>query len=397
MNAPTMFRAQTGLIGDHAMKRMTGRAQESILASVGAHSPALAESMVDHGFGRIISQTTLGYGERELETIAMLGAMGGCESQLRTHLGFALDHGLAPEEVIASVEQVSVYAGYPRALTMLRIAREVMQDKGEKLLVANAFSLRDHNTCLFDSGGDKPAMILLHALGLDWRMWSRVIPQLIPHFRVIAYDLRGFGGAAFAPHVHDLAHYAQDVADLMDRLALPSAHIVGLSLGGSIALEFALQRPECVHDLIVIAATAWSFPAFEERACSAEALGMEAQVVPSLTRWFRADDLAENGWAVRYARNCVRRADVTGWSSAWRVLAGISLDGGLDKIAIPMRIIAGEADQSTPPALMNRLANGALRSFEVIGDAPHMVALTHPDDLADSILKPPPKSAVVDC
>ncbi len=53
-----------------------------------------------------------------------------------------------------------------------------------------------------------------------------------------------------------------------------------------------------------------------------------------------------------------------------------------------MRIIAGETDQSTPPTLMNRLANGARRSFEVIGDAPHMVALTHPDDLAASILKP---------
>lgn len=380
--------AQTGQIGDHAMQRMTGRAQETILASVGAHSPVLADSLVHHAFGKIIGQTTLGYGERELETIAMLGAMGGCESQLRTHLGFALDCGLAPEEIIASVEQVSVYAGYPRALTMLRIAREVMQDKGAELLVAKAFSQRDHDTCLFDSGGGKPAMILLHALGLDWRMWSRVIPRLTPHFRVIAYDLRGFGGAAFAPPVRDLAHYAQDVAELMDRLALPSARIVGLSLGGSIALELALQQPERVQDLTVIAATAWAFPAFEERARAAEAGGMEAQVIPSLARWFRAGDLAANDWSVRYARNCVRRSNFTDWSAAWRALAGISLDGRLDGIAVPMRIIAGECDQSTPPALMNRLADGAPRTFEVIGYAPHMVALTHPEDLGAAILKP---------
>lgn len=388
MSAPTMPPVQASLIGDHAMKLMTGRAQETILASVGAYSPVLADSLSNHAFGKIIGQTTLGYGERELETVAMLGAMGGCEGQLRPHLGFALDCGLTPEEIIASVEQVSVYAGYPRALTMLRIAREVMQDKGQELLVANAFALRDHDTCLFDSGGDKPVMILLHALGLDWRMWSRVIPQLTPHFRVIAYDLRGLGGAAFAPQVRDLAHFAQDVADLMDRLALSSAHIVGLSLGGSIALEFALQQPERVADLTVIAATAWSFPAFEDRACAAEAQGMEAQVIPSLTRWFRADDLAVNDWSVRYARNCVRRANVADWSAAWRVLAGISMDRRLDQIAVPMRVIAGECDQSTPPALMNRLADGARRSFEVIGDAPHMVALTHPDDLAASILKP---------
>lgn len=85
MSAQTISRVQTGLIGDHAMKRMTGEMQETILASVSAHSPVLAESLVGHAFGKIIGETTLGYGERELETITMLGAMGGCESQLRTH------------------------------------------------------------------------------------------------------------------------------------------------------------------------------------------------------------------------------------------------------------------------------------------------------------------------
>lgn len=388
MSARTMPRAQTGLIGDHAMKRMTGQAQETILASVGAHSQVLAESLVDHAFGKIIGQATLGYGARELETISMLGAMGGCEDQLRAHLGFALDSGLVPEEIMASVEQVSVYAGYPRALTMQRIAREVMQDKGEELLVAKPFPLRDHDTCLFDSGGDRPPLILLHALGLDWRMWSRVIPVLTPHFRVIAYDLRGFGGAAFAPEVCNLAHYAQDVADVMERLTLPQAHITGLSLGGSIALELALQQPGRVRELTVIAATAWSFPAFEDRAQHAELQGMEAQIIPSLTRWFRASDLATNGWPVRYARNCVRRASVADWSGAWRALAGLSFDGRLDGITAPMRIIAGECDQSTPPELMRRLTVGTRRSFEVIGEAPHMIALTYPEELAAEILKP---------
>lgn len=264
----------------------------------------------------------------------------------------------------------------------------MIQEKGEALLTAKLFSLRDHDTRLFDSGGAKPPLILLHALGLDWRMWSRVIPRLMPHFRVIAYDLRGFGGAAFAPGVRDLAHYAKDVVDVMDRLALSQAHIAGLSLGGSIALEFALQQPGRVHDLTVIAATAWSFPAFGERARLAETQGMEAQVVPSLTRWFRASDLAANGWSVRYARNCVRQAAVADWSAAWRALDGISLDGRLDGLIAPMRIIAGACDQSTPPELMSRLDDGAHRSFDIIEDAPHMIALTHPEELAAAILMP---------
>lgn len=377
---------QVAAIGRHTMQAITGEAMDGILATVGSHSPQLASNLVTHAFGSVIVDAPLGHDARELATIAMLGAMGGCEGQLRTHLGFALDCGLAPEEIVACAEHVSVYAGYPRSLTMLRIASEVLKERGEELLVARPFQLRDHTTHLFDSGGGKPPMVLLHALGLDWRMWSRVIPLLTPHYRVIAYDLRGFGGAAFAPKVQNLAHYAGDVVDLIARLGLPQAHITGLSLGGSIALELALQRPDLVAGLTVIAATAWSFPAFEERARAAESEGMEAQIVPSLTRWFRAGDLAVNGWPVRYARNCVRRAAIADWSAAWCALAGISLESRLDDIRISMRIIAGEYDQSTPPNLMEGLVPASGRDFTIVPGAPHMLALTHPEELGSAIV-----------
>lgn len=376
---------QVAAIGRYAMQAITGEAMDGILATIGSHSPQLAGNLVTHAFGSVIADPALGHGARELATITMLGAMGGCENQLRTHLDFALDCGLVPEEIAACAEHVSVYAGYPRALTMLRIAREVLQERGGELLVAQPFHLRDHTTRLFDSGGDKPPMLLLHALGLDWRMWSRVIPLLTPHYRVIAYDLRGFGGAAFAPQVRDLAHYAEDVADLLDRLNLSQAHITGLSLGGSIVLELTLQRPDLIAGLTVIAATAWSFPAFEERAHAAETDGMEAQIIPSLTRWFRAGDLAVNGWPVRYARNCVRRAAIADWSAAWRSLAGISLEGRLGDIQAPMRIVAGDCDQSTPPSLMEGLVQGFKRVFTIIPDAPHMLALTHPEEVGKAI------------
>ncbi len=265
----------------------------------------------------------------------------------------------------------------------------VLQERGVGALVAQAFPLHDHTTCLFDSGGEGSPIVLLHALGLDWRMWSRVIPLLTPHHRVVAFDLRGFGGAAFAPQVRDLAHYAADVAELLDRLDLSQAHIAGLSLGGSIALELALQRPDLVAGLSVIAATAWPFPAFEERARAAETAGMEAQVIPSLTRWFRPADLAANAWPVRYARNSVRRASISDWSAAWRALAGIGLEGRLSEVRAPTRIIAGECDQSTPPNLMEGLVTGGCRDFTVLQSAPHMLALTHPEELGKAILADP--------
>lgn len=369
-------------IGLHAMRRVTGGAMENILSATADRSPRLASNLVSHAFGSVIADAALSVGDREMETIAMLGALGGCEAQLRTHIGFALDCGLSPEEVMASAEHVSVYAGYPRALTMARIVGQVITERGASLLPAYPFVLRDHTTTVFDSGGDRPPMVLLHALGLDWRMWSSVIPQLVPHHRVIALDLRGFGAAAGSPQVTDLAHYATDIADLLERLGIGQAHVTGLSLGGTIALELGLQRPDLVSGLTVIAATAWSFPAFEERAQAAESDGLEAQIVPSLTRWFRPSDLARNDWPTRYARNCVRAASIDGWCAAWRVLANLSLDARLASLDAPVSIIAGELDQSTPPELMRLLAS----RITIIPDAPHIIALTHPLALAKAIL-----------
>ncbi|MBX7483464.1 alpha/beta fold hydrolase [Qipengyuania qiaonensis] len=82
---------------------------------------------------------------------------------------------------------------------MACLVEEIAAEHGETLVTARPFPLRDHTTALFDSGGEKPPMVLLHELGLDWRMWSRVIPRLTPHHRVVAIDLRGFGAAAGAP------------------------------------------------------------------------------------------------------------------------------------------------------------------------------------------------------
>lgn len=147
-------------------------------------------------------------------------------------------------------------------------------------------------------------------------------------------------------------------------------------------VERGVDRTLGISPLTVIAATAWPFPAFEERAQAAENDGLEAQIIPSLTRWFLPGDLAHNDWPTRYARNCVRAASAEEWAAAWRVLATLALEERLDALEPPVSIIAGEVDRSTPPELMRRLAADTV----VIPDAPHMIALTHPAELAQAIL-----------
>lgn len=373
-------------IGWKELSAIDGQRGEQTVATIGETSVTLADTLVEHAFGRVFAQTTLSRRERELVTLGVLGAIGGAEPQLAVHLDAALRVGVHPDELVALAEHMSVYAGYPRALNLLRDVRAAIGKSGAPApLPARTVTLGDHRTRVFDSGGDKPALVLVHALGLDYRMWREVIPRLTDRFRVIAHDLRGFGAAAGAPVAAGLATYAADLVDLLDRLVIDTAHVVGLSLGGSIAQELALRRPDRMRSLTIIASTAWPFDAFAERARAAERDGMSAQVIPSLTRWFRPEDLAQGGWTVRYARDAVERAFVADWVAGWHALATIETGKRLVQIGVPTHVIAGEVDASTPPKLMKRMLEIPGATYAEIAGAPHMVSLTHPCELADAI------------
>lgn len=374
-------------IGWHELTAIDGDRGMQTVASVAETSPLLADNLIQHAFGKTFAPTTLSRREREIITLGILGAIGGAEPQLRIHLDAALRVGAHPDELIALAEHMSVYAGYPRALNLLREVRAALEiNHLFKPLAYRRISLGDHETRVFDSGGEQPAVVLVHALGLDLRMWREVIPILKEKFRVIAYDLRGFGAATGAPPASGLITYADDLSNLLIQLEIPKAHIVGLSLGGSIAQTFALSSPARFLSLTVIASTAWPFDAFSKRAEAAKSEGMQAQVVPSLTRWFRPEDLAVNNWAVRYARDSVERAFVTDWVAGWQALATIDTGKKLGEIRVKTHIIAGELDTSTPPELMEGFLEIPGSTFEIIKNAPHMISLTSPVNLAEAIL-----------
>ena len=86
---------------------------------------------------------------------------------LRIHLEAALKVGADPDELVALAEHIAVYAGFPRALNLLREARNVLEGLGRPLpLPATRFDMGDHETLVTDTGGDRPPLVLVHALGL---------------------------------------------------------------------------------------------------------------------------------------------------------------------------------------------------------------------------------------
>jgi len=96
--------------------------------------------------------------------------------------------------------------------------------------------------------GQGPPLVLIHGMATDHRLWSPQIDELAAHYQLINYDMRGFGASSrpTAPYRAE-----DDLRCLLENLEIPSVHLLGLSLGSSVATRFALAYPEMTRSLIV--------------------------------------------------------------------------------------------------------------------------------------------------
>lgn len=102
--------------------------------------------------------------------------------------------------------------------------------------------------------GEGPPVVFVHGHGGAWQNWLEQLPALAPAHRVIAFDLPGFGASPLPRDPITVQGYARIVDELMGRLGVDPAAVVGNSLGGFIAAELALVAPERVERLVLVSA-----------------------------------------------------------------------------------------------------------------------------------------------
>jgi 3-oxoadipate enol-lactonase len=103
----------------------------------------------------------------------------------------------------------------------------------------------------YEEAGTGPPLVLIHEGVADSTMWDEHVPVLERTRRVIRYDLPGYGRSPLPPGPFS---HVRDLAALLDRLGVERAAVVGVSVGGRIALEFALEHPDRVEALVLVAA-----------------------------------------------------------------------------------------------------------------------------------------------
>lgn len=108
---------------------------------------------------------------------------------------------------------------------------------------------RGHASVLTAGDSHAPALFLIHGLGATKSSWLPAVPALATRFRVVALDLPGFGGSSKPLGAYTAAWFSEHVFALMDALGYESAYVAGNSMGGRIALEMAMDRPERIRAL----------------------------------------------------------------------------------------------------------------------------------------------------
>lgn len=108
----------------------------------------------------------------------------------------------------------------------------------------------------YEEAGSGDPLVLVMGLGGDLQAWALQVPALASHFRVITFDNRGAGRTSAPDRPYSIAGMADDLGRLLDHLGIEKAHILGFSMGGYIAQEFALKYPARVDRLILLATAA---------------------------------------------------------------------------------------------------------------------------------------------
>ena len=119
-------------------------------------------------------------------------------------------------------------------------------------LKPSELSLHGHRIS-YRTGGHGPALLLLHGITNSSETWERVAPRLAERFTVIAPDLLGHGQSATPRGDYSLGAHASCARDVLTALGVERATVVGHSLGGGIAMQFAYQFPERCERLVLVA------------------------------------------------------------------------------------------------------------------------------------------------
>jgi len=242
----------------------------------------------------------------------------------------------------------------------------------------------EHDGCSlhYEEYGHGSPVLLVHGLGSSCQDWEYQIPALAAHYRVIAVDVRGHGRSDKPRERYSIPGFSADIEALLDHLHLGPVHLVGLSMGGMIGFQLAVDQPQLLKSLTIVNSAPEvkiksldDFKQFAKRWLLARLLPMETIGKALGKNLFPKPEQADlrHKIAKRWAQN-EKRAYLASFSA----IVGWGVQEKLSRISCPTLIVTADRDY-TPVALKQAytdLIPGA--KMIVIEDSRHATPLDQP-------------------
>lgn len=233
-----------------------------------------------------------------------------------------------------------------------------------------------------EHGGGNP-LVFIHGLGSSTQDWEAQVSEFSTSFRVITVDLRGHGKTDKPPGPYSIPMMATDLSGLFQSLHLPSAHIVGLSLGGAVAFQFVLDYPATVKTLTIVNSGPSLGVTLEEakqeverRVGIVQQLGMKAMGEALSPALFPKPEQAvlRETFVKRWAEN-----DPKAYIEATRSILGFNVTAKLGSIKCPTLILTSDQDY-TPVSIKESYAKLIpAAQLVVIQGAHHALPMEEPE------------------
>lgn len=221
----------------------------------------------------------------------------------------------------------------------------------------------------YEATGSGPAVVLIHGGLVDSRLWDAQMKPLSKHFRVVRYDIRGYGRS---PAPTGEYYPLEDLRALLDYLKIDKATLVGLSLGGIVAADFALEHPARVERLVLVGAglRGAKLPP-DEKAAAARRVAASEGMGRYFEEFLKSDMLA----GVRErpaAREAMRRMMVENYKADAYIRAGLPQSPEpptaqrLGQIKAPTLVVVGSLDAKNAQDVADMLTAGIPGARKVV-------------------------------
>lgn len=196
----------------------------------------------------------------------------------------------------------------------------------------------------------RPVLILSHSIGTDHSMWDLQVNDLLAHFQILRYDIRGHGASESPAGEYSVELLGADILCLADALGISHFAFCGLSLGGAIGQWVAAHAPERVTHLVLTNTSPQFVPRanWEARISTVRQSGMSSVVDVAMQRFFSADTLARENPHVASIRSVFLGTDPVGYTGCCAALRDMDHNQLLTQIKTPTLVISGDRDVATP-------------------------------------------------